>query len=673
MSDAGPPPLVVTVPLDRRLLARAAQAGAAVRRDPVSVAGAVLLAGTFVAFVAWDDTLAGHFSLTHDFAYFEQALWSISHGHLDPWSTVQGYYVWQGHAAIVSAWLCGLLFLLWPHPITILVIQAAAMVGCEAVAFAWMRELLARRVASGVLAAWRAQLLLAVGLLLLLADPWIVWTISFDFHWEPVTLFFSLVTLRLAWRRDRAVWLWAALAIVSSNLGATYVVGIGLSCLLAGKAWRRSGAILLALGLAATVVVSQIHADLGSAFTGYSYLLSPVSAAHARTAGVWDVLAGAIAHPDVVVRVLWSHRASLYADVAVGGLLGVVWPWTAGVTVVVLAESGLQASATYSVPGFQNCAALVLVPIGTVAVLGWLWSTRRASRPARSLLGALLILAVAADAVGWSAVWLPRTTTQWLHVSDATASTLAALQGEIPQSAEVIVSQGVAGAFAGRSQVYDVVDPGSFPLSAPLVYVILTPYEGIENLPLPSAWATITELASTPHVAIVVEQNGVWAYRWRPAAGQRELVIPQPNGSAPAWADAASGAVSISSGPPADWRLVANGPGPLLAGDTWLEGAGAYEATLRYEASGPLQLLVLDDTTGQLLGSLVLPPSSRVRTAHLQFRIVVLGREPVYDGWGPFSIDALRITGDEVGVEVSVEHPERAALYSVGVSPARSG
>ncbi len=579
-----------------------------------------------------------------------------------------GYYVWQGHAAIVSAWVVGLVFALWPHPITILAVQAAAVVGCEAVAFAWMRELVGQRVSGGVLARWRGQLLLAGGLVLLVADPWLLWTVSFDFHWEAISLLVTLVALRSAWRGKRAVWIWALLAVATSNLGATYIAGIGLSCLLAGRSRRLTGAGLLALGIGATLVVSMLHGDRGSAYSGYAYLTGGVAPRVHPT--VLDVLRGAVGHAGAAVRTLWSHRVSLYADVAVGGLLGAVWPWTVGITAVVLAESGLQSTAFYAVPGFQNIPVLVLVPVGTVAVLAWLLSSRRRHRGRSTAAGLLLLGTVVAGVVGWAVVWLPRTSPEWLRVGDATAATLAGLESSIPSSDEVIVWQGVGGVFAGRRFLYDVQSPGTYPLRTPEVYVIVTPAEGAETLPAASSLAVLGELAATPHVTRIVDESGVEAYLWRPGRHQHTFTVPAATGSIPAWTVGAPGTVAATGGPPARWHLESDGPGPLLAGDVWDEGLGTYRATLRYASAAPLQLGVVDETTGALLANVVLPRSPTERSAAVPFDVDVLGVQPVFDGRGPFSIDALRASGDRLSVGVSARSAGHAAVYSVGLEPA---
>lgn len=659
--------------------------------DWTFLVGMALLVVLLILYCNWDDTLASHFDLTKDFAYIEQSIYLVTRGHLSPYSTVQGYYLWQDHAAIVSAWFVALVFALWPHPVTLLVVQALAVVGSQAVAFLWMRELVAQRVTAGTLDRWRGGLLLGVGLLLLAADPWIVRALSFDFHWEAFSLFFALVAMRLIWLHRRSAWIWVLVAIVSSNLGATYVIGIGISCLFAGRAWRRDGAILLALGLAATIFISQIHADQGSAFNGYAYLLPGDPSGYNRDASVLSVVAGFFEHLPTACSVVWSHRASLAADVTVGGLLGVVWPWSIGITLVVLAESGLQSTGFYVLPGFQNLPTLIIIPIGTVAVLAWVLSRgprarRRARRTGgasaamrralswrpsrRDVAGAVLVVLVVLDAIGWSLVWLPRTASQWLLVSDAAAVTLSDISARIPASAEVIVSQGIAGPFAARSQVYPIQAPGSFPLRSKDVYVILAPGQGIESLPLPSVWDAIASLSAMRNVTTVADQNGVWAFRWHPDASQRSFTISAESAQIPAWAIAAPGAVTVTSGSPSQWRVVSNGPGELLSGAYWDgETSGLYRASVRYSSTGPLDLQVVDDSLGFTLETAHLPPSPRGTTTSFTFRLFYSPPLPVYNGWGPFSVNMLQATGDDLSLELDVPQPERASVYSVGIAP----
>jgi hypothetical protein len=624
---------------------------------------------------AWDGVVARRFSLTTDFASAQQALAQISHGNLDPYSTAQQtlrYPFWQGHAAIVAAWLLGALYALRPQATTILWAQVLATVGCEVVAFTWMRDLLQLRVGRGTLSSGRARGLLAVGLVLLLADPWIVWAVTVDFHWEAIDLFCVLVTLRQVWRGRRSAWVWAVLTIVSGNLGATYLIGAGLSCVLAGRRWWRSGAALLFLGVAATAVISVLHADQASGLLWYAYLLPGRGSAALRRASPFVVLAGVVDHLGRVARVLWAHRLNLLADVAAGGLVGLVWPWTFGIAAVGLLESGLAASAGFSLPGFQNLPELVLVPIGTVAVLAWLVSADRryASRSVRDLTGALLAALLLGNVGGWAGIWLPRTASQWLRVDPAAAETLSALAERIPPRDEVIVSQGVAGGFGARRFVYAVQDPGPVPIRTRDVYVVLAPAEGIESLPETAAWSVAARLASTPRARLVVAENGVWAFDWHPGPHQQQLVFPAQSEVIPGWAVAGAAGRAVTSGPHRSWGTASTGaPGLLVDEDYWDEVPGLIEATFSYRSAGALQLQVWDVTSNVELASVVTAPSGRLVSTSIPVDLTASYQPAqVYDGWGPFSVDEVPPPpGAQIELRVDAPTGLPALVVSLGL------
>ena len=104
------------------------------------------------------------------------------------------------------------------------------------VAFTWLCDL-ARRHCADRDAAWLAGL----GLLLFLVNPWMWATISFDVHEEPLVIFFAVF---LAWdvsRGKRRAWVWAVPVLLGGAPTTTYVIGIGLGGVLAGRQTRTHG------------------------------------------------------------------------------------------------------------------------------------------------------------------------------------------------------------------------------------------------------------------------------------------------------------------------------------------------------------------------------------------------------------------------------------------------
>ena len=85
----------------------------------------------------WAGSLSGarslyrRFSLTPDFAQYQQAWYLIAHGHLNPYDTMGSFVFWQNHGEFVM-WPLALLYWVWPHGITLLWLQDTAVVGAEA-------------------------------------------------------------------------------------------------------------------------------------------------------------------------------------------------------------------------------------------------------------------------------------------------------------------------------------------------------------------------------------------------------------------------------------------------------------------------------------------------------------------------------------------------------------
>ena len=70
-------------------------------------------------------------------------------------------------------------------------LQDIGVCAAEAVAFTWLCEL-ARAAPPGQDGAWLAT----AGLVLLVANPWIWWTISWDFHSETIAMPFAVLLAR---------------------------------------------------------------------------------------------------------------------------------------------------------------------------------------------------------------------------------------------------------------------------------------------------------------------------------------------------------------------------------------------------------------------------------------------------------------------------------------------
>ncbi len=612
-------------------------------------AGLALLGVQLVLLGAWSALEASRFALSWDFSIFGQAWYLIAHGDLDPYSTLLGHAFWRDHSAFLL-WPSALLWYVWPRPETLLWLQDLAIVGSEAVALRWTCELLDRRGSPG-----RAPLA-AMVVVLLLADPWIFWTAAFDFHVEPFGALFTLLAARDHFAGRRRSWLWVGLALASSNVAASYLLGLGLSSLLARGRRSRPAGVLLALAAAWLAALSLVHGDLGDGYGSYSYLTG-------GTPGLASVAGGLFRRPGRVLHQLWLGRWDLWGSVAVGGVPGLLSPVTSLVALVAVGEGALS-RVFVSVPGFQYLPAYLFLPVGTALVLARLLSFGRLG----ARLAALALAAVSLVlSLGYSVVFLPRAPSQWLRVSPGAARVLAQASRRIPEDAEVVVSQGVAGPFSGRRLLFTLLGPGPIPLRARTVWLVVAPRQGVETEQVSSADGLVAEMAARRGASLVLSGSGVWVFRWRPSPRERSLFVPGPVSSTPAWVVPGPAGVSETAGPEGTWRVASNGrEGYVLAYDYWRETRpGEYSGTVRLSSTGPVNVELWDSTTSSLLARTSAPATDGAVvdvSVHGDLRRAV--GERAFDGIGPWRAELTPPPpGDELELRVWTPGGEDVSVY----------
>lgn len=626
--------------------------------------GLAVLVLQLAALLAWNVVRADRFALTWDFSIYYQAFWQIAHGHLDPFDTLNRFPFWASHGELLM-WPLGLIGTVWPSPMALLSVQSLALVGAEAVAFSWLCDLAgdaggrpdARH--EGRNPTTRLACMLAAGgLVLLVADPWTYWTASWDFHLEPVGILFVLLVARQLHRdpRRRRTWIWVALALLCGDVVATYLAGVGLCATLAGRRSRRAGLLVTIAAVAWTVALAGLHANRASALApGYGYLVVGAGAASPPQLGMLQLAEGIVRHPARVLRVVWERRLDLYASLGACGLVGVLSPWVVMAAVVVFGENMLYRYAGFSAPGFQTALVYVLVPVGTVHVVTVLARRRRRAAMALAAL-------VTAAAVGWGAVWIPRTIGQWVRVSPRASAVLSSVARRVPGSAQVVASQGISGRFAGRRWIYAVSGPTTIPLHGSPVWVVVAPSQGIETAPVAVSDALVAELAGPLHAQLVAHRAGVWAFRWVPPPGTHQLVVPARAPTIGAWSAAGVAGTPALTGPEADWRAVANGRSAyVVAGDYWREPPGRYQATVTLSSTVRVNVEVWNATGDVLLARRTLPPTTATRAVTMD--VDASHRYPVtaYGGTGPFVMKPLSPTPDN-RLEIRVWTPGKGIV-----------
>lgn len=621
--------------------------------------GYAVLVVQLAGFLAWSAVLYAHFAVTSDFATYNQPWYLIAHGNLDPNLSIAGIPFWRSDSEFMP-WVLAPLYWVARTSFVLPVVQDVSIAGAQVVAFTWLCELARRHCReSDLTAAWLA----AAGLLLIVANPWTWWTVSFDVHEEA---FIMLPAALLAWdlfHGRRRAWLWAVLAMLGGAPSASYVIGVGAGGVLAGRRTRRLGAQVAAAALAYSVLIVAVHGDLGVPLAKhYGYLAA--SGAGAATLSFGGLVKGLVTHPLNVPLTLWDKRADILANLLPGGLLGVGAPFLLPLMVVVLLANSLSQGYLFTEPLFQSLPVYVLLPVGTVAALAWVL---RRHRRAALVLGCL----IAAQAVGWAAVWGPRTASQWQRVPGATAATLAGVQARIPPSAEVIASQGIAGRFAGRVHLYEFPAAGTSRLHGETWFVIV-PQDGIEMQSTASAMATIGELAGPLGATLITHANGVWAFRLDPPGGTGTFIPPGDFAPLPAWAASGAAARPVLDGPVSRWHLAATGAkGYVADGLAWQEPPGRYLATVTLSASVPVNVEVWDDTTGTLLARRSIPGTRGIEQVAMPASVPAAPDATVYPGWGPFRADfTLPPPGQRTEVRVWSPGGGAVSVYGADLSPA---
>src|ERR1700722_10384930 len=110
---------------------------------------------------------------------------------------------------------------LWLHDLAIAGISALCLQMVVA-AFPWRSDGVRRNHVVAV-----TTRLVAVALLV--ANPWVYWTASFDIHMEVFGAFFAFAALRALLQHRRSSIIWGALTLLCGAASALSLVGVGLA------------------------------------------------------------------------------------------------------------------------------------------------------------------------------------------------------------------------------------------------------------------------------------------------------------------------------------------------------------------------------------------------------------------------------------------------------------
>lgn len=640
----------------------------------VRLVGFIAIALGFFGLASWSEVLVSRWSETCDFALYNQAWFLIAHGNLNPYSSVFNIPFYKNDLELFM-WPAAVLWYVWPHPQTLVWLQDLSSALAEGVLFAWMCELAAVSKRSNK-SRFPIALVPVVGLIVLISSPWVLWTSSFDFHPEPLLVLLAACTARALWKGQRRGWLWALATLTGGGIGATYLAGLGLGAIFAGRAWRRSG-ITLTLGAFAALVGIQRLGGAAGVSAAYERLFSGLNYG-VGTAATTTVLRAVVSHPGRLWGSFLHIWVDLYADVASGGFLGFFWPQTLGIIVIVLAENGATGLAGFTMPWVMNSMPIILFGIlGTIACCTWLISHER---PRLRIAGFLLLLVVLANAIGWAIVWTPKAKSYWLQVTPSAALTLDHAAKIIPGSDEVIANQGIVGRFAYRRWVYALFVPSQFPLQTRTVWFVITPTQGSESQSVGDALAEVAQITSL-HAKVIANRDGVFVLKWLHPANEHQIDLNGGNfaqgeavGVNPAWEFEAASSRPVERGPASTWYEVATSrPGYVVALDYWNERPRRYIATVRLSSTVRVNVEVWDDSIRSLLVRVKVNTHGTLESVRVPYRVTanVNVFHSVFSGYWPFKIlQRPALPYDRIEIRVWSPGTGRVRVYYTKISRA---
>jgi hypothetical protein len=486
---------------------------AGLRRHPVLAAGTLVAAGILgvqlVILITRNVQQYQQYNLGLDYAIFHQAWYQIAHGHLspsltdNPSATASPY--WRSHFELIM-WPLALLYWVAPNDgLTLLVIQDLAIVGAAATALWWVVRLgRARQVPD-----WLVAVVLLAVAVLSIADRWEYATALEDFHFEAVGACLALLVAYQLWAgHTRRCLAFVVLTLLCGDVPSTLVFAVGVAFACTTPRVRRLALLVGALGLGWLLLAAALGANQGSLMGAYAYL---AGTRHLRpgVGGFSDIATGILTHPSRAYDQLGAQWPQTWQILRPTGVIGVVSPWTWAPTLLDLTENQLNGQPIFHAANFQSSPVYLLGTAGTGLVLV-LVAGRRAWR-------AVACVALVLAAVVPSLVYDVGSAHYDSFTSNAEAGAqLQQIRDRTPADAEVVVSFGVMGRFAGRASVHTFTGAGTLvPIDQPDVVFVFAPRVGNPVTPqgvYDATRAHLLQLGAT----VVFDGSQAQALEWHP-------------------------------------------------------------------------------------------------------------------------------------------------------------
>ena len=611
---------------------------AAGARAAVGLLCVALIVAQLVWLLQWSWHELDSANLSLDFAINYQPWYLIAHGNLAPRSTPFGTFLFLRNDGELIVYLLAPLYWLFPnHQLGYLWLQDLAIVGVSAVCL----RIVAERVPWLTTSRPRDQLVAAVArvlaVLVLVANPFVYWTASFDIHMESFGALFMVLLLRAALRRQRSAALWAVLTATCGTVSLLYLVGIGIAvaALAAARERTEPARVVLsraarplaitALGLAGLALLSALHAMIGSPGWQYGYIAGVATFA---TPNALQVGLGVLRHLHTAYRVLANHAWNLWANTSPAGFVGLLGPAVLVVALPLLANNLIRTQTGFSLPGFQNFPLYGFVALGSVA-----WVVVLLRRRRLWVLGAVLAGLMSWNAVGWFDAW--SSGVGGPVESPAATALVKRLAHEIPAADEVVAAESFVGMFAGRAHVYAYINSDVIPITSPVVWFVLSTVPGTNGASGSETDDAIGTIEELPGVQTLEHDvGGVEVWRWHPRPGTRPIGLGTLESHYPLWMAPPPDVVAFTSGPPKRWHVRTDGKTVyLVLGDFFQLEPGRYAATLRLQSRTPITAEVWDliGVERILAGKVVTP----VRASNVTLHFVVPGSAAQYQQPSP--------------------------------------
>jgi len=407
-------------------------------------------------------------------------------------------------------WPLALLHFVSPSSFTLLVIQDLALAGIVLVTYLWCLEIIATHWPRP---SWQQFLGTLSVLGLLLINPFIYETASFDFHFQALATLCLLVAARDLWRGHHLTGIiFAAVTLTFGIPIALYVVGVGIAVVLL-RGHLRAGLVVVAMGLCWLVLFGSLHFDIGSHVAShYGYLIGEPNA---HDLGALSLAVGLLAHPGTALHTLVKRTGQIAIFIESGGTLGIVSPWGLLMSATVLLPNALNANPAFigDAAAFQSLAAIPFMVVGSLMVVIRI-AKSRLGRPA-ALVAAVLVV-IPATLVATAI--LPGLVASWPVMSATNAHVLSRVDKVIPASAEVIASDDLVGRLSARRFAYpQVYNDQVFPVhSREVVFV----FYNEQN------WTT--DVIKSFHAKFIAGNPDIAVLLWYPPKGTTTVAIAPP-------------------------------------------------------------------------------------------------------------------------------------------------